>query len=221
MTDAGRARLATTVALVGVAVMALGSIVAAIGYRGRFEQPYSPLSHWVSELGEVGVSDLSTVFNVSLMIGGVCFAIFIAAVAMARTGWLRYVYAVLGVIAGVAGCLVGVFPMNDLDRHALVALTFFNLGWITVALASLDFVLRPDPRFPRWLAIIGALTVLAFVGFLYSIQVDPLIGEDMLAAPENRPDVWIVATLEWAIIVGILSWTALTAWCWRRSVREP
>ena len=31
MTDAGRARLATTVALVGVAVMALGSIVAAIG----------------------------------------------------------------------------------------------------------------------------------------------------------------------------------------------
>ena len=43
---------------------------------------------------------------------------------------------------------------------------FFNLGWIVVALASIDFVRDPDWRFPSWLAIIGAATVVAFVIFL-------------------------------------------------------
>jgi hypothetical membrane protein len=217
MTDARRMRIATTAGLLGVAVMALGSVVTALAYSGKYGQPYSPLNHWVSELGETGVSELARVFNVSLMVGGLLFALFMALLAMSRSGPLRYAYGALGVIAGVAGFFVGVFPMNQLAQHSTAALTFFNLGWISVGLASLDFVLRPDPRFPRWLAIIGALTVVAFVGFLVAVQVDPLVGEDMLGAPENRPDFWIVATLEWAIIAGMLGWVAFTAWCWRRA----
>ena len=217
MTDDRRMRVATTAGLVGVGVIAIGSIVTALAYSGRYGQPYSPLNHWVSELGEQGVSALAPVFNVSLMIGGLLFALFMVLLAMSRRGVLRYAYGALGLIAGVAGFFVGVFPMNHLEQHSTAALTFFNLGWISVGLASLDIVLKPDPRFPRWLAIIGALTVVAFVGFLVSVQVDPLVGEDMLGAPENRPDFWIVATLEWAIIAGMLGWVALTAWCWRRA----
>ena len=93
-----------------------------------------------------------------------------SASAATHTGTLRYLYGLTGVIAGIGGAFVGVFPMNDLAMHSIAALTFFLLGLVTVLLASIDFVRRPDPRFPRWLAAVGAVTVAAFAIFL----VDPV-----------------------------------------------
>ena len=88
------------------------------------------------------------------------------------------------------------------------------LGWIVVGLASIDFLRDQDPRFPWWLAIIGALTVAAFLGFL--VVLFPLLSGDGLAAPDVRPDIWIVPILEWAVLIGILSWVFLTGWTWLR-----
>jgi hypothetical membrane protein len=203
--------------MVGAAIIALGSIVAAVAYGGAKGEPYSPLNHWISELGEVGVSELAAVFNVGLMIGGALFVVFMVGLAAVRTGTLRLLYGALGVLVGVAGAFVGVWPMNNLDLHGLAALTFFNVGWIVVGLASIDFVRAADARFPRWLAAIGALTVAAFVGFIAVLL--PLLGGDGLAAPEIRPDVWIVPILEWAVLIGILIWVFATSWTWWRQAR--
>ena len=218
-----RDRLAIGAGLIGTTTIALGAIVTALGYEGTHGQRYSPLNHWVSELGEIGVSDLAPVFNGALVIGGACFVVFMIGLAAARRGWLPLVYGGLGVVAGVAGMGVGIFPMNELDMHGLVALTFFNLGWIVVGIASLHFVAAPDRRFPRWLALVGAATVAAFIGFLASLQAEGLVGEDALGPPAVRPDAWIVPTLEWALIVGILAWVFLTAFAWWRASRpgEP
>jgi hypothetical membrane protein len=210
-------RAAIAAGLVGATVMTLGAVAAGLMYRGKVGEIYSPFSHWVSELGERGVSQLAPVFNISLMVGGILFAVFMTGLSVTRTGWLRYLYGPLGVVAGLAGTGVGVFPMNELSTHALVALTFFMLGWIVVALASIDFVIGRDERFPRWLSIIGAVTVAAFIGFLVSLQTEGLLAEDGLAAPEVRQAFWIVPTLEWLLIVGILAWVFLTAWSWRRA----
>jgi hypothetical membrane protein len=212
-------RAAIWAGLFGATVIAVGSIITAIGYSGSDGESYSPFSHWVSELGETGVSGLAPIFNVSLMIGGVSFVVFMVGLAVTRTGWLRLAYGTLGVIAGLAGIGVGTFPMNQLDQHALAALTFFNLGWITVGLASIDFFIARDSRFPRWLSLIGALTVVAFIGFLVSLQTEGLVGEEALAPPDVRRAFWIVPILEWALIVGILAWVFLTAWAWRRATR--
>ena len=113
---------------------------------------------------------------------------------------------------------MGVFPINNLDLHGIAALTFFNLGWIVVGLASLDFLLRHDARFPRWLLAIGALTVLFFVAFLAVLL--PLIASGAgLGAPDPRPTFWIVSTLEWAVLIGILAWVFGTGWTWWRTLR--
>lgn len=205
--------------LVGTTVMTVGSVVTALVYQGSDRESYSPFNHWVSELGEIGVSELATVFNVGLVVGGLMFAVFMAGLAITRTGPLRVVFGIVGVIAGLAGTGVGLFPMNDLSRHAPVALTFFNLGWIAVGLASLDFVFRPDPRFPRWLTAIGAATVVAFVAFLITLRTEGLMADDGLASPAIRRSFWIVPTLEWALIVGIIAWVFLTAWAWRQATR--
>ena len=213
----GVQRMSASAGLIGVSIISLGSIATAVAYVGNNGQRFSPLNHWVSELGEVGVSELSSVFNVSLLLGGIEFVIFMIGLAATRKGLFALIYGLIGVVAGLGAIFVGVFPMNNLDLHGIAALTFFMLGWIVVALASIDFVRRPDQRFPRWLAVIGALTVVFFLGFLTVLL--PLIASgDGLAAPQVRPDIWIVPILEWAVLIGILAWVFATSWTWWRGI---
>jgi hypothetical membrane protein len=208
-------QLAIGAGLLGSSVIAIGSVVTALAYTGSKGQPYSPLNHFVSELGELAVSRLAVVFNLSLIVGVVCFVVFMIGLAAAGQGMLRVQYGAVGVIAGIGGTFVGVFPMDYLDQHSLAALTFFLLGLVTVLLASIDFVRRPDPRFPRWLAVLGGATVLAFAAFLVI-----LFGEaGGLAHPDERVAVWPLTIFEWLLIVGILLWVFLTAWSWRRATR--
>jgi hypothetical membrane protein len=207
--------LAIWAGLIGSSVIALGSVVTALAYTGSKGQSYSPLNHFVSELGELSVSRLAVVFNLSLIIGGVCFVVFIVGLAAAGQGWLRYLYGLVGVIAGIGGAFVGVFPMDYLGAHSIAALTFFMLGLVTVLLASIDFVRRPDPRFPRWLSAVGAVTVAAFAVFLVIL----FGGDNDLAHPDDRVAVWPLTIFEWLLIVGILLWVFLTAWSWRRATR--
>jgi hypothetical membrane protein len=196
--------------------MTAASVAAAMAYTGTEGEPYSPLNHWVSELGELGVSELAVVFNVGLVAGGLGFAAFMAGLALDARDRLRWVYGPIGVIAGIAGALVGVFPMNLREIHGLVALTFFNLGWIAVATASVPLVVGHDRRFPRWLALLGGLAIVAFLAFLYEFRVDPIVLQSALGAPVERPDVWLATVLEWAVIVAIIGWTVVAAALWHR-----
>lgn len=205
--------------LVGAGTIGGVSIVAGVTYRGAQGEPYGPVNHWVSELGELGVSQLAWLFDVGLVVGGLLFVVFMVGLAATQVGRLRFAYGALGVVAGLAGAGVGVFPMNQREAHALMALTFFDLGWIVVALASIDFWRAGDRRFPRWLSAVGALTVVAFVAFLVTLRIDRSVTADALASPEARPEVWVAPMLEWAVIVGIVSWVFLTAAAWWRATR--
>ena len=90
------------------------------------------------------------------------------------------------------------------------------LGLVTVLLASIDFVRRPDPRLPRWLSVVGAVTVAAFAIFLAIL----FGGDNDLAHPEERVAVWSLTIFEWLLIVGILLWVFLTAWTWRAATTD-
>ncbi len=208
-------RLAIASGVLGSLIIASGSVVTALAYTGSKGQPYSPLNHFVSELGELAVSRLAVVFNTALIIGGVLFVVFMIGLAAAGQGRLRWLYGIVGAIAGIGGAFVGVFPMDYLKVHSLAALTFFLLGLVTVLLASIDFVRRPDPRFPRWLSVLGGATVVAFAGFLVI-----LFGEaDGLAHPDVRAAVSPLTIFEWLLIVGINLWVFLTALSWWRASR--
>jgi hypothetical membrane protein len=116
---------------------------------------------------------------------------------------------------------VGIYPMNYSDAHVLAASTFFNLGWIAVGLASLTFVLCPEPRFPRWLVVVGAATVVAFIAFLVALRVDDFSRQRMASSGAilERPEVWIGPILEWAVLVGIMMWTLLVSLSWRATLK--
>jgi hypothetical membrane protein len=212
----GLDRLAASAGIIGASVIGLGSVVTAAVYRGADGKPYSPLNQFVSELGELAHSQLAGVFNLSLIVGGVCFAVFMSGLAASRPGRLRVLAGAVGIVAGVGGSFVGVFPMDHLAQHSLAAMTFFNLGWIAVGLASLDFVVRRDPRFPRWLAVVGLATVVAFLAFLRELGANTT-ASGRLATPTIRPEVWALPTLEWLTIIGIVGWVLLVGATWLRA----
>lgn len=206
--------MASRAGIVGAFVIVVGSLITAIAYRGAGGASYSPLSHFVSELGELAQSELAGVFNVSLIVGGVCFAVFMLGLAAGRPGLLRLLGGAVGLVAGLGGAFVGVFPTDFGVLHGLAATAFFNFGWIAIALASVDFVVRRDRRFPRGLAVLGFVAVVAFIAFLREVGVNTSAG--LLIVPEVRPDVWALPTLEWLTIVGIVGWvlSVSVSWLW-------
>lgn len=211
--------VATSAAITGAVSIAAGSLVTALAYTGSKGEGYSPINHWVSELGDPGQSALAPVFNAGLVVGGLAFAVFMLGLAASMPGRPRFAWGVIGTLAGICGALVGVFPMNHLDVHRVVAAGFFNLGWIAVALASADIELRHDRRFHRLLTHVGALAVAAFVAFLVVVRFDGQLGQ-AVTNDEIRPAVWLSTILEWAVVIGIMAWSFLAGVSWRRSTRR-
>jgi hypothetical membrane protein len=203
---------------VGSAFFVVASVVAAVFYAGTQHEAFSPLNHWVSELGELGVSRLALVFNVGLFVGGLALAVFFAALGLLRRTRLAWLYVTVGVIAGISGALVGVFPMNNRGIHIVMALGFFVLGWVAVGLASLDIWRRPEPRFSRWLPALGAVTVAVFLLFL-SVYIPYLYT----GTGDDRPAVSVATVLEWLVLIGIMGWVlvaSVTWWSYARGRRE-
>ena len=58
--------------------IAIGSVWGAVGYVGTTGEPYSPLNHWISELGQVSVAAHAAFFNLMLVLGGGLFVAFVA-----------------------------------------------------------------------------------------------------------------------------------------------
>jgi len=56
--------------IVGPSIVVLGVSITALVYRGKEGESYSPLNQYISELGEVGVSRLSWLFNLSMILSG-------------------------------------------------------------------------------------------------------------------------------------------------------
>ena len=214
-------RLATTTGILSFWTIVLGSALAWLPYHGSSGESYSPLNHWISELGQLGVSERASMFNLALVAAGIEFVIFMLGLAMTSPSRLRWVFGPVGMVAGLGGAFVGIYPMNYPDAHVLAAFTFFNLGWISVGVASLTFLRNPEPRFPRWLVAFGGLTVAAFVAFLLSLQVDGFSRARMAASGPitGRPDVWIAPILEWATLAAIMTWTLLASLTWRKTLQ--
>jgi len=187
--------------------------ISAIVYEGTAGERYSLVNHWVSELGEVGVSQLAWVFNLGLIIGGPLLALFMVGLGRIVGGGWGGAIAVSGAVAGIGAALVGVFPMGDVRLHGIAALTFFFAAPVAIGLFTLWLVrVRPDDV-PRSLAWPGILTVAAFVTFLTLL----FTGDTRsFGAPAERLAIWPVAIFEWLTLIGVLAWfMAVSAVLWQ------
>ncbi len=194
----------------GAGIILAGSLIAALFYRGRLGEAYDPLNHFVSELGEVGISAAAWAFNGGLLIGGVLLVVFLVGLGRRIGCGLGALFGAVGLACGICGTAVGAVPMNDLLPHIFWARSFFNLGLGTMLFFSL-IALLGRAGLPRRLAIPGIVATAAFGAFLAIPQPTASAGGDILGAVmamlnAPRPAIWTPAVLEWLAVLSVLGW---------------
>ena len=206
-----------TLGFLGPIIVVAGSLLTAVVYSGKIGEHYSFLNHFISELGEVGVSQWAVVFNVSLFIGGLCITAFMLGTANLFNSIWGTIFGVMGLITGLSGSLVGVFPMNNLEPHVTVAMWFFRAGLVSSAFFAVYVLFSKQKLFSRWTSIPAAsISVITFV-FLYILK--PVgTGDNPLVLTVDRPAFWPNALVEWAIFAAIMVWVLASSYdLYRRS----
>ena len=206
-------------------ILMLACVTASmLAYVGTGGERFSPLNHFISELGHVGVSRLAAVFNAGLVASGALYLPFTLGLGMTLGGWWAAAGTLAGLVAAVAVACVGFFPMNDLPRHYAAAMTFFRFGLLTVLFFAVAIQRqRPGRRaIDRRANVASLATVLAFAAFLAWIGVQPGGSSDFHGrAISARPAVWASAMLEWSILVTMVAWFFVVGACRRRPGATP
>ena len=204
--------------LAGSLIVLLASVIAAIVYSGKRNERYSIFNHFISELGEVGVSKAAPIFNGGLIAGGLVLLPFVIGLGLA----IENIWAKLGMLAGIWSTaslfLVGIFPMNNEEPHWKVSASFFRSGLLYLLFFSLGIFFQPAGHIvvPRYAVIFGLVGVLCYSAFLYKMTKESDSAHtsenlDPEAIPE-RPRFWVLATLEWSIFFSTMVWFLCVAW---------
>ena len=194
----------------GSLIILTGTIISMIPYRDRNGERYSMLNHFISELGEEGVSRRAWAFNWGLIVCGLCLLPACVSLGLLLPGVWAKLGLAAGIVTAVSIALVGVFPMNKLTPHIRAAVTYFRFGLVMVLFFTIAIAAQPEtpPLLPRLIALGGLPAVASYAYFLLYSRVS-------YAAPENpldtklqkaRPRVWRMAAAEWAIFVTTVPW---------------
>ena len=131
---------------VGLCLIVLGIVFSAAKFRGRQGEKYSLLNHFISELGEVGVSPAAWAFNISLILGGMMTLPFVIGLGIKLASILGWLGMIAGLITSLGVAAVGVFPMNKMGPHVKAAQTYFRAGLLMVLLFGLAILFQPAGR---------------------------------------------------------------------------
>jgi hypothetical protein len=186
-------------------------------YSGRAGEKYSMLNHFVSELGEAGVSRGARVFNGCLIAAGACFLPFILGLGFAVGDVWAYLAMVTGLWTAVSLMLIGVYSMDKIEPHIRAAMSFFDAGFLTVILFTVGIWAQPAgaPAIPRAAGWIGVLCILINGVFLAGNPRPPAGAEpaDFLRPDflKDRPRIWSKPILEWLVVLTSILWYLATA----------
>lgn len=184
-------------------------------YTGTLGEPFSMFNHAVSELGELGVSELAWMFNIGLFLAGILYIPFMIGLGLYIDNIVSKIAAVGGVYSAVSVALVGVYPMNYMYEHSVTAISFFLSGMVMTLLWAIAILVQKEVRIYKGLSLGGFINMTVFALFLYG----PWEG---LGGP--RPDFSIRLTLEWGIywaIVGYLLVLSIYVWKKEKSAESP
>jgi hypothetical membrane protein len=198
--------------LAGTGLVVLAVVYPALVYRGKRGERYSLLNHFISELGEVGVSRAAWFFNTGLVLTGLVLLPYIIGLGISFSSLLGWLGAAVGIVTVLSVAAVGVFPMNNLKLHAIAAMTYFRAGLVMVFFFGLAILFQSSGKtiVPPAANILSLLAFLAYGVFLTLPLVkkekqEPTDILDPNQEPE-RPQVWALPFLEWAVFFSTIAW---------------
>jgi hypothetical membrane protein len=199
--------------IIGSLILILAICASGLLYRGKKGERFSIFNHFISELGELGVSRGAVVFNAGLIAGGILLIPFCIALGLLIPHWLAYFGMAAGIWAGLSCIGVGVFPMNYLKPHTWVALSYFRSGLVMTLFFSLAILFQPAGQrtLPLTSLIFGGLTFAAFAAFLsipWKSGDEEKKEEDRLNPEQEkeRPRFWLMPFLEWLVFFTTIAW---------------
>ena len=197
-----------------MATILLGAVYSAFRYRGKQNEKFSLLNHFISELGEVGVTPGAQAFNFSLILGGILTLPYIVGLGIKFSSWLGW----LGMAAGLTATLgvigVGLFPMNKMNLHVKAAQTYFRAGLVMVLLFGLAILFQPAGQqiVPQTANLLSLLAFGVYASFLLMLKPqiprgDQTTGNSLDPAEiPQRPRVWLFPIMEWLVFIFTLLW---------------
>jgi hypothetical membrane protein len=196
--------------IVGTAIITIASLITGFFFRTSAGYRYSPLNHFISELGWEGHSSLAWLFNVSLIITGILFIFFIVGLGLLIRGVWAKIAMASGLVTAIFCALVGVFPMNHLPQHTFVAMWFFRGGLATVTLFAIAFLVQPRDkiRISKTASLVSIPAFLAFGSFLIlaTTKIDPLSASTSLGTLTEPPPFRLLAVVEWSVFICTILW---------------
>ncbi|MHA1377490.1 MAG: DUF998 domain-containing protein [Candidatus Helarchaeota archaeon] len=183
-------------------------LISGIFYTGSFGEHYSILNHFISELGEWGVSELAIVFNIGLIIVGFIYIPFLNGLGNYIKNKIAKIAKIAGLFSAIALIFVGIFAMNLLVPHYIAAMSFFYGGIVTVGLMTVSIQIQDEPRIPKAFSIAGIIVVLTFALFLFfPMEFNFILIGGILGF--MRPSIVILAVFEWAVAFAIIGFLLL------------
>ncbi len=198
----------------GLVVIVVGIILSALLYRGKAGERYSLLNHFISELGEVGVTPGARVFNVSLILGGLLMLPYIIGLGIKFGSVLGWLGMATGLTATGGVISVGFFPMNKMDPHVKAAQTYFRAGLVMVFLFGLAILFQPAGRrfIPQTANLLSLLAFAVYATFLFLLRPPPVARDPSEAnsldpsVKPQRPRIWLFPIMEWMVFFVTLFW---------------
>lgn len=205
--------------ILGSLIIQLGMLIPMPAYEGHSKENYRPTNHFVSELGEVKVSEHAWIFNLGLILGGFVLIFFMFGLrnyVRTKTGRLASMF---GLLAAISTSFVGFFPMDNIYFHQIVA--FFMLFFSLLSIGFFSYYIRAKnaKSLPKWLFYPGMFSGISFALFLGAFLLSP----QMLFSSEairTRPEIWIYPILEWIAFASILIWIVLISLAIRKVKKD-
>ena len=196
--------------VIGSIIIIIGAFISMLFFEGWEKEAFSPLNHFVSELGNINKSTKGGVFNTSVVIGGILFLPFIWGLGRHLNTPLGYFATLIGLITAFSLIGVGWFPGHIIEPHLIAAITFFVSGMLYTGLFSLAIILHKNNRLPKWLVVPGLFALACSIIFL---AVPKASLHEFLDNPKtfDRPTVWLLPLMEWMVFVTMSVWIMLTS----------
>ena len=196
----------------GTGLVVLAVLYPSLVYRGKSGERYSLLNHYISELGELGVSRAAWIFNSCLLLAGLVMLPYVIGLGIAFGSLLGWLGTAAGIIAVLGVAAVGVFPMNNMKAHTIAAVTFFRAGLVMVFFFGMAIFFQPAGKvlIPQSANLLSLLAFLSYGAFLAL----PLVGKkeqrpannlDPQQEPE-RPRIGALPALEWLVFFSTIVW---------------
>ncbi len=200
-----------TLGLAGSAVILVCILVGMSVYRGKNGERFSIWRHFVSELGEVGVSRFAWVFNAGLIIGGFLFFLMMPGVGLSLNSLWGYLATISGMIAAIGCLFVGVYPMNNIKPHIKAAMTYFRAGLATVILFSIAILAQDQNEriIPLYALFVSGVGIISYASFLFNLGKSLKQRESNAldtSTIQERPRFWLMPLLEWMVVIFTILW---------------